>query len=428
LKGIPFFRKTTLDSVDIRPMIQGIIGVFVRAGALLSVVFFLVKADIYLFVEGFLPFAPSTLFLIGSMPLLYVLAIKSLHEMKLPPAVSGCRHVILPFAVLVVVSLAGILVRTPSIPPDMRPLFFPLLDFYTFFIGILYGSMRIHRSSWRTGMFLGLLVTIVTVVIDVFRPHTFTLEELEGASGLAQNPNGGAFVALLLMVCALDWKKPAFRWKDILIIVLAFFAIILTASRSGILAAGIVSFVYLARTWKAVRAASKIKATSIFMFFVVLLVLASYVIVESGPVLDDESTKFRRLLDMDAEILRFGDSASLERLDAVDRSLRIVSERILLGMGTGYVYSMPVGPHNMYLARWVDNGLIGLLSYLWLISAAFVVNWRNRNTEGMVIAFIVFFFGFFSHNVLEDRTILLLLAISTAAGAAWIEASARPPS
>jgi O-antigen ligase len=428
LKSIPSFRNMPLDSVDIRPMIHGVVGVFVRAGALLSVVFFLVKADIYLFVEGLLPVAPSTLFLIASMPLLYVLAIKCIHEKKLPPAVSGCRQVILPFAVLVVFSLVGILVRTPGIPPDMRPLFFPVLDFYVFFIGILFGSMRIHRSSWRTGMFLGLVVTIVTVVIDVIRPHTFTLEELEGASGLAQNPNGGAFVALLLMACALDWEKPTFKWRDVLVVVLAFIAIFLTASRSGILAAGIVGLVYLVRTWKAIRAAAKIKTASIFVFFFILLVSASYFFVESGPVFDDESTKFSRLLDMDAEILRFGDSASLERLDAVDRSLRIISERIVLGMGTGYIYSMPVGPHNMYLARWVDNGVIGLFSYLWLISAAFVVNWRNRNTEGVVIAFVVIFFGFFSHNVLEDRTILLLLAISTAAGAASIEGSARPSS
>lgn len=428
MKGIPVFWDAPRDPVDVRPMIHGVVGAFVRFAMVLSVVFFLVKADIYLFVVGLLPVAPSTLFLITTMPLLYVLAIKSLLEMKLPPAVSGCRHVILPFAVLVVFSLVGILVRSPGIPSDMRPLFFPLLDFYVFLIGIFYGGMRIHRSSWRAGMFLGLLVMIVTVVIDVIRPHTFTLEELEGASGLAQNPNGGAFVALLLMVCALDWEKPTFKWRDILVIALAFTAIILTASRSGILAGGIVGLVYLVRTWGAIRAAAKIKATSIFVFFMILLVSASNFFVESGPVFDDESSKVSRLLDMDAEILRFGDSASLERLDAVDRSLRIISERIALGMGTGYVYSMPVGPHNMYLARWVDNGVIGLLSYLWLISAAFVVNWRNRNMEGMVIAFVVLFFGFFSHNVLEDRTILLLLAISTAAGAAWTERSARPSS
>jgi O-antigen ligase len=377
-------------------------------------------------VEGLLPVAPSTLFLVASLPLLYILAIRSLYNKRFPPEASECRYVILPFAVLVLFSLLGILVRTPHIPSDMRPLFFPLLDFYVFLTGILLGSMGIRRSVWRTGMALGLLVTIVTIGIDVVRPHTFTLEELEGPSGLAQNPNGGAFVALLLMVCALDWKKPTFKWRDILVIALAFIAIFLTSSRSGILAAGIVGLVYLYKILKANRQAAKIKAALSFMFLMGLLVSAVYHFVESGLVYDGGSSKFSRLLDMDAEILRFGDIASLERIDAVDRSLRIISERTALGMGTGYVYSMPVGPHNMYLARWVDNGLIGMLSYLWLISAAFVVNWRNRNPEGMVIALVVLFFGFFSHNVLEDRTILLLMAISTAGGAAWIKEAARP--
>jgi hypothetical protein len=79
----------------------------------------------------------------------------------------------------------------------------------------------------------------------------------------------------------------------------------------------------------------------------------------------------------------------------------------------------------MYLARWVDSRLIGLLSYHRPIpprSSSLKPKW------GMVIAFVVILYGFFSHNVLEDRTTLLLLAISTAAGAAWIEGAARPSS
>lgn len=124
-----------------------------------------------------------------------------------------------------------------------------------------------------------------------------------------------------------------------------------------------------------------------------------------------------------ADIVRFGDIASLERMDAVNHSIRIISEATVLGMGTGYIYGMPVGPHNMYLARWVDNGLIEILSYLWLLCAAFVVNWKNRNPEGAVISLMVLLFGFFSHNVLEDRAILLLLAISTAGGAVSINES-----
>jgi hypothetical protein len=124
-----------------------------------------------------------------------------------------------------------------------------------------------------------------------------------------------------------------------------------------------------------------------------------------------------QLLNLDADMVRFGDIASLERMDAVDHSVRIISDATFFGMGTGYIYGMPVGPHNMYLARWVDNGLIGILSYLWLVGAAFVVNWKNRNPQGAVISLMVLFFGLFSHNVLEDRTVLLLLAISTARGA-----------
>ena len=416
-------REMPPESLAARATVHAAAKHFVRIVAALAVVFFLVKADIYLFVTGLLPVAPSTLFFLLSLPLIYCTAIRSLHEGRLPPAVHGSMRVLLPFTVLVAFSLVGILVRYPHIPEDMRPLFFPFLNLYVFFIGILLGGIRIERSVWKAALVAGLLVTIVTIAIDVFLPHTFTLQELEGPSGLAQNPNGGAYIALLLMVCAVDWERPSLGLKNLLVIGLAFFGIFLTASRSGILAAAVVGLVYFLRVSSSVRLARKIKVAAVCALLLALIVSAFAYVVESGPASESEPSKVSRLLSMDAEILRFGDIASLERVDAVDRSLRIIEEKTALGMGTGYVYSMPVGPHNMYLARWVDNGLVGLLSYLWLLLAAFLVNRKNRNAEGMAIALVFFFFGLFSHNVLEDRTILLLLAMSTARGAVSINES-----
>jgi hypothetical protein len=145
----------------------------------------------------------------------------------------------------------------------LRPLFFPFLDLYVFLIGILLGGIRIERSIWKVGMVAGLLVTIVTIVVDVFLPHTFTLQELEGPSGLAQNPNGGAYVALLLMLSALNWEKPTLKWQDILVIGLGCSAIFLTGSRSGILAAAAAGLVYFMMAKKSIRRIRILKVASI---------------------------------------------------------------------------------------------------------------------------------------------------------------------
>ena len=89
----------------------------------------------------------------------------------------------------------------------------------------------------------------------------------------------------------------------------------------------------------------------------------------------------------------------------------MVRESPWLGYGSGFTMGMPEGPHNMYVSRWLDNGVPGVVSYVWLLTAASLLFWRRRYLPGLVFMGVVVFEGFFSHNLLDERAFGLLLGM-----------------
>ena len=65
----------------------------------------------------------------------------------------------------------------------------------------------------------------------------------------------------------------------------------------------------------------------------------------------------------------------------------------------------------MYVSRWLDNGVPGIASYLWLLTAASLLFWRRRYLPGLVFMGVVVLEGFFSHNLLDERAFVLLLGV-----------------
>jgi O-antigen ligase len=384
----------------------------IRTISISLVVFYLVKADIFLYLQGSLPIAPATLFVVASVPLLFIVLLGIVHENRYVSVFHRCRWVVLPFVFIVAVSLVGVFQRNTS--QIERQLFFPLLDFYVFLVGITLAGLVNSKRLWRIGAFIGLVITVGTIFLDVIHPYTFTLPELVGPAGLAQNPNGGAYVALLLTVATLDWEKQNVSWIDGLIIVVALAAIFATGSRSGIISSIAIMLFYFYRARKCIRLQSLLSIGVLGVLGITLVGPRIYNNAAIFSVLSFTSSRIAQLLGSGSESAVLTDTSVMERLQAIHQSADLISQHPLLGVGTGVSYEMPVGPHNMYLARLVDNGLIGLMVYLWFLAAAVAVNLRKRNFEGVAIALAIVLLGLFSHNVLEDRTALLLLGISTA--------------
>ncbi len=401
-------------------MLNRLLGLTLTIYLLVFVAFFLVKADGFLGYQGLLPVAPFALFLALSLPVVFGTVLVSLRVNHLVSLFHRCRAVLIPFAAMLFTGLCGAIVRLGGPPTDSRVLFYSIVSLYVFFAGVLIGGVIPVRRLWHLAMIGALAIATGTIFIDVVRPYTFTLPELVGPAGLAQNPNSGAIVTILILAVVLDWRKRETSAVDLMILAVALSAVFVTGSRSGLLTAAAVGMFYLYRVrWSLIRFRTLAGLSLVVILAGLGLWVSRFDLLNSFQAFVASSRKLNELFDPTSGIRTLSDKSSLNRIAAIDMSLPWIAKSPFIGMGTGFSYEMAVGPHNMYLARWVDNGILGLAAYLWFLAAAIWVNRKHKNLEGVVIASIMVMYGLFSHNILEERTFLLLLAISTARGAVF---------
>ncbi|MCB1033813.1 MAG: O-antigen ligase family protein, partial [Acidobacteria bacterium] len=82
-----------------------------------------------------------------------------------------------------------------------------------------------------------------------------------------------------------------------------------------------------------------------------------------------------------------------------------------LGYGPGFVAALKPGPHNQFLKVWMDLGLPGLLFFCAVLAAAAAVFLSRGSLVGLVAVGFLSLKAMFSHNMLDDRTALLLLGL-----------------
>ena len=109
------------------------------------------------------------------------------------------------------------------------------------------------------------------------------------------------------------------------------------------------------------------------------------------------------------------DASSTERKAVADAAWNLFGQRPLTGWGTNASNRMEgfdVGTHNIYLALMADHGILGLLLLPALLLS---VLWGvNRRSFDQVFPWMMFMlvWGMFSHNILEERYILLATALT----------------
>jgi len=179
----------------------------------------------------------------------------------------------------------------------------------------------------------------------------------------------------LVLAKRLKFKLPVTSyWLLVTIMILALY---LTKSYGGWLGvfAGLV-FLW-ARVW---IPAKRLKYLLIFALFVILIAT-----VQAG------SPKFGRLFDFSNR------SSSGARSQIWQTSLLIIKKYPLGGVGLGnfeaiYRETVPfvafpplewlvVKPHNLYLNLWIEMGILGLASFIWLIVLFFRKGWQNRDNR-----------------------------------------------
>ena len=91
-------------------------------------------------------------------------------------------------------------------------------------------------------------------------------------------------------------------------------------------------------------------------------------------------------------------------------------DKPIFGWGIGATTNSvtAIAPHNMYLLLGIEYGVPGVLmlcGLIWLL-------WKGSNERSGIIAVLYAVGGFFSHNNLDQMTVILVLALAMA-GIGW---------
>jgi O-antigen ligase len=111
----------------------------------------------------------------------------------------------------------------------------------------------------------------------------------------------------------------------------------------------------------------------------------------------------------------FSDDADQDtsRLDIVQVGWKLFSQSPILGNGLAstQTWSEPLATHNMYLNLMVEHGFLGALIMPLLIYAVIKNACGETKIIGFIFAAFILLWGIFSHNILEQRFILILFSL-----------------
>jgi hypothetical protein len=280
------------------------------------------------------------------------------------------------------------------------------LQFFVFsiFIGFLISQVRI-RMLGHMFVFLALIL-VALQVFDFFLPGILISQDTEGlvsgrASSTLMNSNKAAESLLLLTV--LGMAALSRTWRFVLLIVV-FPGILLTFSRSGILAWSIIA---VAGVWFNIYSRmAYLSATIIILGLLGIGVglidyILSYVDI-SGSDNILQRVMFFTTLDT-------SDDSTLERAEVARHAFDSFLLHPVFGNGSGYTHywsGFSQAPHNQHLLLLAEYGIVGYAMFFWII----VILFKGRgyflklNSPGMwmfgFLAFVIF--TPFTHNMFDN--------------------------
>ena len=372
-------------------------------GAYLAI--FLCQFDVCMVRQERLRFAPAYL-LLASLGLMAI-PICNLAPVQIRRVFKECWGAILAFGLIAGIALVGSALPKANLADGWKYVFYPTVDFLVFLLALPLASIFASQSNWRAACGMALCALVMSILVDVRYPGTFSFLETR-AAGFGVNPNIGAALVVLLLVGVLDWKRPTLSVMACGWCLVAFLGVFMTLSRSGILVLGIVGMLYV-----------RLCLRQNGMGTVVVLCGLAFSIGGYVTISSDAAKRILPMLEGSHSRTNFfsGEFDAMDvredtRVYLVYDYLKMVEERPLLGWGTGLNYSMDAGSHNMFLARWVENGIPGLGAYLLLIFMLYRIGRKFQSWECIAVAAFLAAESFFSHNLLEDKSLLLVMSIS----------------
>jgi O-antigen ligase len=273
------------------------------------------------------------------------------------------------------------------------------------------------QNLTRVAICLAVLLAVFNNIREVSDPLAF--QGLNGsgrAAGYFIDPNRAGCALMLGMIFGMGIIPRQLRIPFALLVI---FGIFLTFSRGAILGWFLVMAIFIQ---------SGVIPRKKVLFWVVGI---TTIILVLGPVLSN--------LDLD-ELQRLGlikvdiknitgrlewfqnpvanrDDSGDSRLEVVITAWNMFVEHPILGSGiasTKNLNNWGISTHNMYLLFLTEHGILGIFIFPLLVYA---VTWHSRGeTKHIALAFSAFIllWGLFSHNIVEDRSILITFSLMAA--------------
>ncbi len=289
--------------------------------------------------------------------------------------------------------------------------------FFSFFfvsMSLLYGLDDKNCSLSRKIIAFSGIIGAIMLGIDYFNPGYFAQDlDLEinttagRAAALYMNANIAAAVMNLVLILSIDVIPKKYR---LLFIVIIFFGIFFTMSRSNIMIFVIISIVFFVQK-KINILGLMVTLISIFIFVTWLSFggfdyFSKKYDLEVTQNMQDRVAFFKA--DKNADM-----SNTNERQEVLQAALNLFMDHPITGVGMGAtthgktsLWPYKVGPHNTFAANWAEFGLLGVLFIpLLLFSSTYLIFiGNNKELKQLAVLFILFFVtqSFFSHNMLEQ--------------------------
>lgn len=386
---------------------------------------FATHLDFYLEASGRLTINPIAVFVGACGPFLLWLAAGAGSDRAVGRAVEALHASATPL-IFFALWLAGHVIFLRGAPlgaggADVEFLkFFPLYQLAVFLFGLLLASTPGFAEAFRHAAAIPILLLAGSILYDAFLPGTFSRAEGR-AAGFGMNANVAAFDLLLILAAALRYGSA--RPIDAALIGVSLVAVFFTFSRGGLLLGAVLLAIYGASILAGRSGASRggrPARLALPIAGVMAAAAALYWLAGSAAIVERPDSVGR--------LAWFGATAPAEgqgesRVQLLHHYLALVEQRPLLGHGTGAMLAETPrapwgeGPHNMYLRVWLDHGVWGLATYLGLLVSILAICLGRGSWPGVALSAIVMANGAFSHDIIDDKTVLLLLGAALATSA-----------
>lgn len=370
---------------------------------------------------------PTRIFLMAALPLAAIwtacrLADRAGRSPRPGPIdmLEANRSVLVAFACLCAIALLPGAVLPGAVVDDGGTQLMVLpYAFVVFTLGLMFGGAVAVRRHWHRILLLAWLVAATSVLIELFRPRTFSsllpainagwATDADRPAGLMGDANTAAFIMLGLTLLIMRYDR--LRWPEAGLLAMTLLAVLATQSRGGLLLTAMVIAGYLYHCRAVIRGPALAAALFGGLTVVAGVVLVVLPLLANLAAFSDwEGQRRLEMLTFQGAFVEQDES----RLGLVPTYLAAIEEAVWLGHGTGYMRTRPIGSHNMYLRQWLDNGVPGLFAYLALLGTGAMLFWQRRFPGGLMLTALVTVQGLFSHTLLESRGLLLLYALALA--------------